>query len=915
MGLPIIVEIAIGLAFIYLVLSLLASEIQELIATVLQWRAKHLKDSIINLFTGDIHSTHSIQKAQQLTKQVYQHPLVQGMNQESMGRVPNLFRKFTWFISNAYRRIIRKEEGEFNDQRTAPSYISREAFATALLEQLGTKHFVERLVEAKFSKFIDTINEKIENSQKNTQDLSVEYKNSCKKKIKEIESEFKGKKIDLKSAISSVSYNLDKFLESQNSNDSETTREELREWKSRFFVEEGSRASDAEAKGITINTEQIIETFGLKPNLGEIVESIDKGSKIYNTYKEKFQEYEKNRFNSVHEDLNQFENFLSRFLKELVKEFYQDGVEVLSKKHLHKIDALDTEFFIPLDSKEGPEFRRTRRPLSEINEVILEKLKSCLRDIERFERDENTTGSGNGQDSEVTAQMPVSNSLADNNSADKQTSRIASQTSSSAISDPTNMNGEKLQSPQKLKDSLRAFIDGFEGKTNLFYPQDILWPKSLWPKSAFQCKVYSLALYFGLGILIVSFLAEPSMLGGLSRKGQQFLLHPWGGSISLLLLVAIPGVIYWLLNKRQSDQKKESQLRRAQVLELQVKDDGDLQLMSLERVEELPSEGEQVVIIAKINNHYYVRSFDESKQKVLDKGPDKFLPDTKLTQELETAFSRGESLTKDEKEELARKITSSLGLDSRKSLAGIFDDYFANEAFNKNALEGFPESQDKVSQENSKEGDLQLMSLERIEKLPSEDKQVIIVAKIDNAYCVRSFDESGEIVLDKKLGEFLPDVELTQELEAAFSRGESLKKEEKEVLARKIISEIRLQKVKQKLKQFSQEISQRLQQISEEPSDLYAEMRDLGRSFRRYYLRFLLENADIDLAFIPSSVKQSLAVLVRRSKTSAKQAEDQILYLKGEVEAWYDRSMERASGVYKRNAKGFSILIGVVPNV
>ncbi len=111
---------------------------------------------------------------------------------------------------------------------------------------------------------------------------------------------------------------------------------------------------------------------------------------------------------------------------------------------------------------------------------------------------------------------------------------------------------------------------------------------------------------------------------------------------------------------------------------------------------------------------------------------------------------------------------------------------------------------------------------------------------------------------------------------------------------------------------FSQEISQRLREISEEQTDLYGEMKDLGRSFRRYYLRFLLENADIDLAFIPSSVKQSLAVLIRRSKTSAKQAEDQILYLKEEVEAWYDRSMERASGVYKRNAKGISILIGVV---
>ena len=46
MNLPVIIDIIIGIVFIYLTLSLLASEIQELIATVLQWRAEHLKKSI-----------------------------------------------------------------------------------------------------------------------------------------------------------------------------------------------------------------------------------------------------------------------------------------------------------------------------------------------------------------------------------------------------------------------------------------------------------------------------------------------------------------------------------------------------------------------------------------------------------------------------------------------------------------------------------------------------------------------------------------------------------------------------------------------------------------------------------------------------------------------------------------------------
>jgi hypothetical protein len=53
MNLPLVLDVVISLIFIYLVLSLLASELQELIATLLQWRARHLRDSIANLLTGN----------------------------------------------------------------------------------------------------------------------------------------------------------------------------------------------------------------------------------------------------------------------------------------------------------------------------------------------------------------------------------------------------------------------------------------------------------------------------------------------------------------------------------------------------------------------------------------------------------------------------------------------------------------------------------------------------------------------------------------------------------------------------------------------------------------------------------------------------------------------------------------------
>ena len=53
MNLPTIFNIAIGLIFIYLVLSLVASQIQEILATLLEWRAEQLTRAIENLVLGD----------------------------------------------------------------------------------------------------------------------------------------------------------------------------------------------------------------------------------------------------------------------------------------------------------------------------------------------------------------------------------------------------------------------------------------------------------------------------------------------------------------------------------------------------------------------------------------------------------------------------------------------------------------------------------------------------------------------------------------------------------------------------------------------------------------------------------------------------------------------------------------------
>lgn len=62
---------------------------------------------------------------------------------------------------------------------------------------------------------------------------------------------------------------------------------------------------------------------------------------------------------------------------------------------------------------------------------------------------------------------------------------------------------------------------------------------------------------------------------------------------------------------------------------------------------------------------------------------------------------------------------------------------------------------------------------------------------------------------------------------------------------------------------------------------------------------------------LPPSVVQNLAVLAKRAQARVKNTEEGMKALRLEIENTFDSSMERASGVYKRNAKGAAILIGL----
>lgn len=147
MGLPFVLDVAIGLIFIYLILSLLASEVQELLTTLLQWRAKHLKDSIEVLLAGGA-GTQQEEKVKDLVSKLYNDPLIKNINQEAKGVMAQGFRKVTRLLNSGNRL------GAFGEhQVSGPSYIAPDTFATSLLERLGLATLVSKLIEVRLEKF------------------------------------------------------------------------------------------------------------------------------------------------------------------------------------------------------------------------------------------------------------------------------------------------------------------------------------------------------------------------------------------------------------------------------------------------------------------------------------------------------------------------------------------------------------------------------------------------------------------------------------------------------------------------------------------------------------------------------------------------------------------------------------------
>ena len=157
MNLPVIIDIIIGLVFIYLTLSLLASEIQELIATVLQWRAEHLKKSIEVLISGGSEGAKDpvqFQRVGQLAYAIYANPMIKDLNQGAKGVLSEGFRSVTHRMGDFYHGVT-GTKNVFDNKSTGPSYIPAECFSASLLDTLKISSLLSSISKTRLERFKD----------------------------------------------------------------------------------------------------------------------------------------------------------------------------------------------------------------------------------------------------------------------------------------------------------------------------------------------------------------------------------------------------------------------------------------------------------------------------------------------------------------------------------------------------------------------------------------------------------------------------------------------------------------------------------------------------------------------------------------------------------------------------------------
>jgi hypothetical protein len=164
----IVLDVAIGVTFLYLLLALLVTTTQELIASVLGWRSWNLYDAIEGMLTGTFTLPGSTSKTDLVT-QLYKHPLIRNLAEEPA----------------KLNAVVNQRALSWSAKRQLPSYIPSKTFALALLDILrgpdaAAKSATDILLSAQqtidriddkdlrraLSLFVETATSKVEDAEK-----------------------------------------------------------------------------------------------------------------------------------------------------------------------------------------------------------------------------------------------------------------------------------------------------------------------------------------------------------------------------------------------------------------------------------------------------------------------------------------------------------------------------------------------------------------------------------------------------------------------------------------------------------------------------------------------------------------------------------------------------------------------------
>lgn len=284
MNLPVTLDIIIGLIFIYLTLSLIASEIQELIATVLQWRAEHLKKSIEVLIAGGNNATDDPAKFTQVlefSNLIYSNPIIADMNQEAKGPLSELFRQVTRGLGQFYRKLT-GTRNVFGSKSSGPSYIPAETFATSVLETIKLSTIAHYVSETRLERFKDQLLGSIKysvdqlNLPEATQPLLNQELDWLAKEFSHIIDEFKQNRLTVNSSLDRMSNRLAMYIQ-----DSQVYLPETeatgREFQRQMSLLQESLDSEPERKALLSE---------LQPSFSSLLNSIRKVRKTQETIAE-----------------------------------------------------------------------------------------------------------------------------------------------------------------------------------------------------------------------------------------------------------------------------------------------------------------------------------------------------------------------------------------------------------------------------------------------------------------------------------------------------------------------------------------------------------------------------------------------------------------------------------------------------